>query len=112
MSVDLDEMVTDILDKQKERQQKAAEKGEVVQDYPALHTLSRVYRIFAWVMGIIAAIGIVLCLAVILFRGEILAGFIAILIIAFVAASTILFALAVSELLKLFIRIELNTRKQ
>ncbi|MCP5107983.1 MAG: hypothetical protein GY950_31630 [bacterium] len=112
MSVDLDEMVTDILDKQKEREGEVVKRQEVTEDYPALYTLSRFYRILAWVIAVVAGIGIIGFLGTIFIKGEILMGIAGILLTGVMFGLMILFTLSFSEGIKLFIQMELNTKKQ
>lgn len=111
MAEDLDYMVEDILSKQQERENKAGEKVVTKGDYPGLTMLIRIYKILMWT---VIAAGALIVISGILtsLRGNAWGGIYLILIGFVGGASFALFCMVITEIIKLFIRIELNTRDQ
>jgi ABC-type anion transport system duplicated permease subunit len=111
MAEDLDNIVEDILSKQQEREKKAGEKVVTKGDYPGLTMLIKIYRILMWIV-IVAGALIVISGILTLLRGNVWAGIYLILVGLVGGASFALFYMVIAEIIKLFIRIELNTREQ
>lgn len=74
--------------------------------YPALRTISAVYKIFAWVIGIVTLMIVIIALD----KGDI--GITISLISIVIGGLFVLGVLAVSESIKVFIDIEHNTRQK
>lgn len=111
MAKDLDYMVDDILSKQEERQREAGEKRVTRGDYPGLTILTRVYKILMW--AVIAAGALIVVSGILTsLRGNTWGGIYLILVGFVGGASFALFCMVITEIIKLFIRIETNTREQ
>lgn len=113
MSKDYDLMVDDILSRQDDTVSKleAKDQWDRQRKYPALTTLSKIYKWAAWFMGVVTVIALVLVLLNML-RGQFWEGLKVFVYVAIIGAFTILFSLAFSEGIKLFTRIENNTKEQ
>ncbi|MCP4221680.1 MAG: hypothetical protein GY765_44060 [bacterium] len=113
MAEDLDGILDDILSKEKRAaMEQEVEQYTMKQKAPMLELLSDIYKIMAYICGgifaILAVIG-VFSLFGDMPKGPIFRGIIHSLLIGAVSVVT---GLAVSEGIKLFIRIEANSRKQ
>lgn len=107
-NMELDGEIADILYKQEKRQEKYKDR-EVNREYPALTTFAGIYRIVAWIGAVVYAFLTVV--AVLSMFKDFWTGFELTLKTALIGAVVFITIMAISEGIKVFIRIERNTSR-